>query len=109
MRWTIPLGLVFELRNGRWERVTTNVAAMKKALPLSVGDELGTYEIIGPIGAGGVGEDPDRRRRFEQEPAQWHHQLVPAADPGVSNPSVCDNSGGEFIRVPGDHAPTKRQ
>jgi serine/threonine protein kinase/Tol biopolymer transport system component len=60
-------------------------------MPLSVGDKLGPYEILGPIGAGGMGEvyhardtrlhravaikvlpefvssDPDRLRRFEQE------------------------------------------
>src|SRR6266702_1172088 len=60
-------------------------------MPLSAGDKLGPYEILAPIGAGGMGEvyrakdarlsrevaikvlpasfsnDPDRLRRFEQE------------------------------------------
>src|ERR1700683_3491704 len=60
-------------------------------MPLSVGDKLGPYEILGPIGAGGMGEvyrardailkrevalkvlpvsflrDPDRAARFQRE------------------------------------------
>ena len=60
-------------------------------MPLSVGDKLGPYEIVSPIGAGGMGEvwkardtrldriiaikvlpsdklaDPERKRRFVQE------------------------------------------
>ena len=60
-------------------------------MPLSTGARIGPYEIVGPLGAGGMGEvyrardsrlrrdialkilpasvsdDPDRRARFEQE------------------------------------------
>ncbi len=85
-------------------------------MPLSVGDKLGPYEILAPIGAGGMGEvykardvrlertvaikilppdmasDPDRRRRFEQEArtvaALNHPNIVAVYDVGVQDDTV---------------------
>jgi serine/threonine protein kinase len=82
-------------------------------MPLSVGDKLGPYEILAPIGAGGMGEvykardsrldrtvavkilpaglgsDPDRRRRFEQEArsvaALNHPNIVVVYDVGAEH------------------------
>src|SRR5579872_2428180 len=80
-------------------------------MPLSPGSRLGPYEILAPIGAGGMGEvykardtrldrtvavkilpaelgaDPGRRRRFEQEAravaALNHPNIVAVYDVGV--------------------------
>src|SRR6185369_5509784 len=82
-------------------------------MPLSVGEKLGPYEILGPIGAGGMGEvyrardtrlkrevalkilpealahDPVRRQRFEQEAravaALNHPNIVAIYDIGSEN------------------------
>ncbi len=82
-------------------------------MPLSAGDRLGPYEILAPIGAGGMGEvykardtrldrtvavkilpaelsaDPGRRRRFEQEAravaALNHPNIVAVFDVGVQD------------------------
>ena len=85
-------------------------------MPLSSGDRLGPYEILAPIGAGGMGEvykardtrldrtvavkilpaemgsDPARRRRFEQEAravaALNHPNIVVVYDVGVQDDVV---------------------
>jgi predicted Ser/Thr protein kinase len=82
-------------------------------MPLSVGDKLGPYEIVAPIGAGGMGEvyrardtrlkrevalkvlpaevarDPERRQRFEREAravaALNHPNIVAIYDVGEEN------------------------
>ncbi len=82
-------------------------------MPLSIGDKLGPYEIVSPIGAGGMGEvyrardtrlkrevalkvlpaevarDPERRQRFEQEAravaALNHPNIVAIYDVGEEN------------------------
>src|SRR5580704_15570250 len=82
-------------------------------MPLSVGDKLGHYEIVAPIGAGGMGEvyrardarlkrevalkvlpaevarDPERRQRFEREAravaALNHPNIVAIYDVGEEN------------------------
>jgi len=84
--------------------------------PLSPGRRLGPYEIIAPLGAGGMGEvyrardsrlrrdvaikvlsadlasDPERRSRFEQEAraasALSHHNIVTVHDVGASDSTV---------------------
>ena len=83
----------------------------RPVLPLSVGDRIGRFEIVGPLGRGGVGDvfrardpqllrevaikvlrttfwgDPDRQRRFEREARAAaslnHPNIVAVHDSGV--------------------------
>jgi eukaryotic-like serine/threonine-protein kinase len=93
-------------------------------LALTPGTRLGVYEIIGPIGAGGMGEvyrardtrpelarevaikilsgavtDPERRRRFELEArttgALNHPNIVAIFDVGTYDPAPASTSGGQ--------------
>src|ERR1700735_1092116 len=85
-------------------------------MPLATGTKLGPYEILSPIGAGGMGEvykardtrldrtvavkilppemasDPERRRRFEQEArsvaALNHPNIVAVYDAGIQDDVV---------------------
>jgi hypothetical protein len=40
-------------------------------MPLSTGARLGPYEILSPLGAGGMGEVPDDRRYQEQNNTEY--------------------------------------
>ena len=87
-----------------WDRI------IQRRMPLYVGKRLGPYEVLAPIGAGGMGEvyrardtrlgrevalkilpstDPDRLRRFEQEAraasALNHPNIVTVYDAGVAD------------------------
>src|SRR6476660_6761520 len=92
-------------------------------MPLSVGDKLGPYEIVSPIGAGGMGEvwkardtrldriiaikvlpsdklaDPERKRRFVQEAkaasALNHPNIVTIYD--IGSEDKCDYLAMEFV------------
>ena len=44
-------------------------------MPLSVGTKLGPYEIIAPLGAGGMGEVPDDTLPIPMDPS-----IIPAGD-----------------------------
>ncbi len=96
-------------------------------MPLATGDKLGPYEILGPLGAGGMGEvyrardtklnrdvavkilpqamagDPERLRRFEREAqmlAALNHQNI-AAIYGVEGPAlVMEFVDGEMLCGP---------
>jgi eukaryotic-like serine/threonine-protein kinase len=91
----------------------TNTSALPRRLSLSPGRHLGPYEVIAPLGAGGMGEvyrardtrldrnvavkvlpaslasDPERRARFEREArvaARLEHpNVVPLYDVGVDD------------------------
>ena len=97
-------------------------------MPLSPGEKLGPYEILAPIGAGGMGEvyrardtrlnrdvalkvlpedfaqDPARRRRFEQEAravaALNHPNIVAVYDVG-ENFLVSELVDGQTLRAGG--------
>src|SRR6266436_5950873 len=97
-------------------------------MPLSVGDKLGPYEILAPIGAGGMGEvyrardtrlnrdialkvlpedfarDSARRQRFEQEAravaALNHPNIVAIYDVGI-NFLVSELVDGQTLRAAG--------
>ena len=72
-------------------------------MPISVGDKLGPYEILAPIGAGGMGEvyrardtklkrdvalkvipeafarDPDRMAASNAKPRFWRRSIIPTS------------------------------
>jgi len=101
-------------------------------MPLSAGDKLGPYEILAPIGAGGMGEvyrardtrlnrevalkvlpddfarDPARRQRFEQEAravaALNHPNIVAIYDVG-ENFLVSELVDGQTLRAAGKLSP----
>src|SRR6266571_4300707 len=72
-------------------------------MPLSAGDKLGPYEIIAPIGAGGMGEvykarDPRLRRdvavkvlpqAFATEAARERFQREAHAASALNHPNIC--------------------
>jgi len=92
-------------------------------MPLSIGDKLGPYKIVSPIGAGGMGEvwkardtrldrviaikvlpsdklaDPERKRRFVQEAkaasALNHPNIVTIYD--IGSEDQCDYLAMEFV------------
>ena len=89
-------------------------------MTLSAGSRLGPYEVVSPLGAGGMGEvyrardprlgrevavkvlpaslsrDPDRLRRFEQE--VWR-ELIPADSAGVDSvgPVLLVGDGRSYV------------
>ena len=51
-----PAGRRFQFHGGKVSTTTPEPATLPPSMPLTPGTKLGTYEILAPIGAGGMGE-----------------------------------------------------